>query len=585
MAGQDGDRLLQVVSAQFGLKRGVFALWRLAGRPSTQMLKYFSHGFWALDQCGIMEPEHSRIMNPEKSRLFAFLKFACALVGAAALTAHAAELHIGLSADVTTFDPHFVAAQPNLTAQHHVFEALVRVDERGRPIPGLASWRTPDPLTWEFTLRKGIKFHDGGELTTEDVAFSLERPLTITGSPGGYATYVRPIVAREIVDRYTIRLKTAAPYGAVPQDLSEVMIVSKKAASHATSADFDSGKAAIGTGPYKLVRFSRGDRIELVRNDEYWGGRLPWDRVTLHILPSDPVRTAALLSGQLDAIEHVPTADLARLRKNPAFRLEQAVSWRTIFLHVDQYRDHPPGVSAKSGGPLAKNPFRDIRVRRALSKAINRQAIAERVMEGLALPAANVVSPSVFGHDPAVKPEPYDPQGAKKLLAEAGYPEGFAVTLATPNNRYVNDEQVAQAVAQMFSRIGIATKVEALPISTYLGKARNGEFGLALLGWGSLAADLALRSLAGTPNAGKGYGAWNWGGYTNPRLDQLIEQALGTVDLGKREALARSASALAAREVAFIPLHYQIVTWAMKKSLAYAARTDEFTFADHFHPR
>jgi len=523
-------------------------------------------------------------VNTEKSRLLAFLEFVCALVGAAALTAHAAELHIGLSADVTTFDPHFVAAQPNLTAQKHVFDSLVHVDERGRPVPGLASWRTPDPLTWEFTLRKGIRFHDGSELTTEDVAFSLERPLAITGSPGGYITYVRPIVAKEIVDRRTIRLKTAAPYGAVPQDLSEVMILSKKAAAKATAEDFDSGKAAIGTGPYKLVRFARGDRIELARNDDYWGGRLPWTKVTLHILPSDPARTAALLSRQLDAIEHVPTADLARLRKDPAFRLEQAVSWRTIFLHVDQYRDRPPGVFSKSGAALAQNPFKDVRVRRALSKAINRKAIAERVMEGLALPAANVVSPSVFGHDPEVKPEPYDPQGAKKLLAEAGYPDGFAVTLATPNNRYVNDEQVAQAVAQMFSRIGIATKVEAMPLSAYFGKARKREFGLALLGWGSLASDLALRSLAGTPNAEKGYGAWNWGGYANPRLDELIAQALGTVDLGKREALARSASALAAREVAFIPLHYQVVTWAMKKNLSYAARTDEFTFAHHFRP-
>ena len=183
-----------------------------------------------------------------------------------------------------------------------------------------------------------------------------------------------------------------------------------------------------------------------------------------------------------------------------------------------------------------------------------------------------------------IKPEPYDPQGAKNLLAEAGYPDGFAVTLATPNNRYVNDEQVAQAVAQMFSRIGIATKVEAMPLSAYFGKARKREFGLALLGWGSLASDLALRSLAGTPDAEKGYGAWNWGGYSNPRLDELIAQALGTVDLGKREALARSASALAAREVAFIPLHYQVVTWAMKKNLSYAARTDEFTFAHHFKP-
>ena len=149
-------------------------------------------------------------------------------------SASAAELRIGLSADVTTMDPHFIAAQPNLTAQHHVFDTLVRTDERSRPFPGIATWRTPDALTWEFTLRQGVKFHDGSELTAEDVAYSLERPLKIKGSPGGFQTYVRPIVAREVVDRYTLRLKTAAPYGALLQDLAEVMIVSKKAAAQAT---------------------------------------------------------------------------------------------------------------------------------------------------------------------------------------------------------------------------------------------------------------------------------------------------------------------------------------------------------------
>ena len=333
------------------------------------------------------------------------------------------------------------------------------------------------------------------------------------------------------------------------------------------------------------MRFARGDRIELARHEEYWGGRLPWDRLTLLILPADPVRTAALLSGQIDAIEHVPTADIARLRKNTAFRLEQTVSWRTIFLHVDQGRDRPPGVLSKAGKPLDRNPFKDLRVRQAMSKAINRPAIAERVMEGLALPAANVVSPSVFGHDPAVKPDAYDPGGAKKLLAEAGYPDGFAVTLATPNNRYINDEQVAQTVAQMFSRIGIATKVEAMPLSVYFGRARNKDFGVALLGWGSRAADLSLRSLTAIPDAEKGYGAWNWGGYANPGLDEMVAQSLGTVDPVKREALARGASALAAREVAIIPLHYQVVTWAMRKGLTYSARTDEFTFAHHFKPQ
>jgi peptide/nickel transport system substrate-binding protein len=495
----------------------------------------------------------------------------------------AAELRIALSADVTTIDPHFVAAQPNLTIGLHIFEALVRIDERARVIPGLAaSWTTPDPLTWEVKLRPGVKFHDGSELTPEDVIFSLERPLTIKGSPGGFASYVRPIVSKQIVDRHTIRLKTAVPYGPLLQDLAHVMVVSKRAATGAGSEDFDSGKAAVGTGPFKLVKFARGDRVQLTRHDAYWGGKGEWDAVSLRILPSDPARTAALLSGELDAIENVPTADLARLRKSSAQRLAQTISWRTILLHLDQHRASPPGVTDKSGKTLAANPFKDHRVRLALSKAINRQAIVERVMEGLGLAAGNVVSPSIVGHDPAVKPEAYDPDGARKLLAEAGYPNGFSMTLATPNNRYINDEQVAQACAQMFARIGVTTKVDAMPVAAFLGKVRNREFGVALLGWGSLGADLALRSLAATPNAGKGYGAWNWAGFSNPALDKLIEQSLGTVDPAKRETAARAASAFAAREVAFIPLHYQVVTWAMKRSLNYAARTDEFTLAQYF---
>jgi peptide/nickel transport system substrate-binding protein len=495
----------------------------------------------------------------------------------------AAELRIGLSADVTTMDPHFVAAQPNLTVQMHVFDGLVRIDARGRVIPGIAvSWSTPDPLTWEIKLRSGVKFHDGSELTPEDVVFSLERPLTIKGSPGGFATYVKPIVSKQIVDRHTLRLKTSAPYGPLLQDLAQVLLVSKKAAANANSEDFDSGKAAIGTGPFKLVKFARGDRVQLARNDAYWAGRPEWDTVSLRILPSDPARTAALLSGEIDAIENVPTADLARLKKSTAYRLAQTVSWRTILLHLDQERVPPPGVTDKSGKPLAVNPFKDVRVRLALSRSINRQAIAERVMEGLALPAANPVPPSVIGHDPAVKPERYDVEGAKKLLAEAGFAKGFTITLATPNNRYINDEQVAQAVAQMFSRIGVTTKVEALPLSAFLGRARNREFGVALLGWGSLASDLALRSLAATTNPDKGWGAWNWARYSNPALDKLIEASLTTVDPAKRETAARAASAFAAKDVVFIPLHYQVATWAMKRNLDYAARTDEFTYAHFF---
>jgi peptide/nickel transport system substrate-binding protein len=507
----------------------------------------------------------------------------CCLV---CISASAADLRIGLSADVTTMDPHFLASQPNLTVGYHVFDALTHVDEKARLIPGLAvSWRAVDATTWEFKLRPGVKFHDGSDLTAEDVIFSLERPLNIKGSPGGFAAYVGAIAAKEIVDKHTIRIKTKTPYGALPEDLNSIMIVSRKHAANAAPGDFDSGRAAVGTGPYKFVRFARGDRVDYARNEHYWGVKPAWDKVTLRIIPTDPVRTAALLSGELDAIEHVPSADREKLNKNKQLRIEHTVSWRTIFLHLDQYRNTPPLITDHGGKPLAKNPFMDIRVRRAISMAINRPAIAERVMEKLAVPAANLVSPGVFGHNAQLKPEAYNQDGAKKLLAEAGYPNGFTVTLSGPNNRYINDEQVLQAVAQMLTRIGIITKVEALPLNAYLGKVRKEETSLSLLGWGSFAGDLALRSLLATPNPERAWGAWNWGRSSNPKLDQLIGQSLGTVDAKAREALAREASALAMSDVPVIPLHHQIVSWAMKANIRYTPRTDEFTFAHLFQPR
>lgn len=498
----------------------------------------------------------------------------------------AAELRIGLSGEVTSLDPHFLAAQPNLTVARHVFESLTDVDAQTRLIPGLAErWRAIDATTWEFNLRRGVRFHDGSALTAEDVAFSLARPLSIKGSPGGFAAFVRAVATTTVIDAHTLRIKTKYPYGALPEDLNSILIVSKKHAQNAGPEDFDAGRALVGTGPYRYLRYQRGDRLELARNELWWGKAPAWDKVTLRIVPADPSRTAALLAGELDVIEHVPSADIKNINKNKDLNVTQTTSWRTILLHLDQYRTQPPGVTDNDGKALAANPFMDLRVRKAISKAINRSAIAERVMEGLAVPAANAVSPGVFGHNSALKAEAYDPEGAKRLLAEAGYPKGFRVTLAGPNNRYINDEQILQTVAQLLTRIGIQTRVEAAPMSAFLGRVRKEETGFALLGWGSFAADLALRSLVAAPNTEKGYGAWNWGRYANASVDALMEQALGSVDRSRREALAREANTLAMQDLAFIPLHHQVVSWGMRAGLRYTPRTDEFTFAHHFTPR
>jgi len=518
-----------------------------------------------------------------RSWLGRFGALALALALGPACGAPAADLRIGLSADVTSIDPHWSNSGPNVAVSHHIFEPLTQTDPNGRLVPGLAeSWRNVDPLTWEVRLRGGVKFSDGSEMTADDVLYSLDRPMRITGSPGSFAQFVRPITAMQIIDRHTLRLHTATPYVLLPYDLNSVFIVSKKAATGATQADFDSGKAAIGTGPYRLVSFARGENIVLERNPAYWGTPAVFDHVVLRLLTNDAARTAALLSGDVDAIENVPPQDLPRLEQDARFKLERRVSWRTIFWHMDQYRDATPDITDAAGKPLPRNPLKDVRVRRALSLAINRQGIADRIMGGLAIPTANLVSPGVFGHNDALAVDPYDPAQAKQLLAQAGYPNGFSLTLHAPNNRYVNDEKVAQAVAAMFSRIGVPTRVVTHPWAAYLPLAREGRFSVELVGWGSLLGDNTVKAHLATPNEDKGYGTWNFGRYTNPQLDAMLDEDLTIFDDAQREQRARALIAFAMRDTPVLPMYHQLITWVVRRGIAYPGRVDEFTLAQQF---
>ena len=273
-----------------------------------------------------------------------FAGLAVALPLAAPAT-FAQDLKIAMAADVTSADPHFFNLFPNNNIGEHIFDKLVQMDADSRMIPGLAtSWKALDDKTWEFKLRKGVKFHDGSELTAEDVAFSIDRVAQIPNSPGPFVAYTKAIIAKEIPDPYTIRFKTAAPHPLMPNDLSTIYIVSKKVATGATTEDFNSGKVTIGSGRYKFIRYVNGDRIELTRNDNYWGDKPAYEKVTFRIIKNEAARVAALLSGDVDAIEQPPTADLARLKSDPKF----SGSWLEFLANdvIDHGEEHN-GVDPK----------------------------------------------------------------------------------------------------------------------------------------------------------------------------------------------------------------------------------------------
>jgi peptide/nickel transport system substrate-binding protein len=495
---------------------------------------------------------------------------------------------VGLQAQVSSMDPHYHNLSPNNSLLLHVYEPLVKRDASQKLVPGLAtSWKAIDDLTWEFKLRKNVKFHDGSAFTADDVVFTYARVPNVPNSPSSFATFTKPIVETKIVDPHTLVFRTATPHVLLPSDLASVYIVSKRHGEKAATEDYNSGKAAIGTGPYKLVEYVPNQRIVLKANYGYWGGEEPWDKITFKILTNGAARVAALLSGDVQMIEAVPTADIAKLSQDKNVSLFDKVSNRVIYVHLNQRTDaSPPFVFDKSGKPLDKNPFKDARVRKALSVAINRDAIADRIMEKKGVPAGQLLPDIFYGTSRKLKPPKYDPEAAKKLLAEAGYPGGFRLTIHGPNNRYINDDKIAQAIAQFYTRAGLEVKVETMPATVYFTRATNGEFGYMLLGWGTESGEQgsSMRSLLATHDPAKGMGVNNRGRYSNPAFDKVLEQALVTMDDKKREAMIQQAAEMVMGDTGLIPIHYEVSTWATAKGFRYTPRTDQYTLATDLKP-
>jgi peptide/nickel transport system substrate-binding protein len=512
---------------------------------------------------------------------------AAASLLAAAGTAAAQTLTMAVGAPITSLDPHYHQLSPNNAVADMVFDKLVNTDELSRNIPGLAvEWRAVAPTVWEYRLRPNVRFHNGNAFTAEDVAFTLTRLPNVPNSPSSFAAYARPYTRIEIVDPLTIRLHTAEPYPLSPLDMTSVRIVDRETTEGATTEDFNAVRAAVGTGPWRVVAHRSGDRVEFERFDGYWGPAPAFQRVNYRMITNDAARVAALLAGDVEVIDQVPTSDVQKLRREGRVQLAEILGTRLIFLGLDHLRtDASPFVTDNEGRPIPRNPLRDLRVRQALSLAIDRQAIAERIMEGTAVPIGQFLPEGVNGHVPGIATPRFDPEAARRLLAEAGFPQGFRIQLNGPNDRYINDARIIQAIGQMWTRIGVRTSVEAQTWSIFVGRAARQDFSAFLIGWGSSPdASHPLRNILATVNSSRGWGASNRGRYSNPEVDGLLLASLSELDEAKRVATLGRALTIAMEDVAVVPLHVQINIWALRRGLAMTARNDELTRAQDVRP-
>ncbi len=513
-------------------------------------------------------------------RLIAVLGFMCAAATFFATPAHAVTLKWGAQNDILTFDPHSQNHATTNTMVMHVYEGLTRYGKNYEIEPALAeSWQQTSPTQWRFNLRKNVKFHDGTPFNADDVLFSFERIKQPQGTMQVYVTGINEI---RKVDDSTIDIILAGPSPILLRNIVDFRIMSKAWAVKTKSEKIQDFKAkedtfasrnAVGTGPYILKVWEPDRRVVFNINPGWWSkhdGNVT--EVIYTPIKSDATRVSALLSGDVDIVTDLPTQDVARLRQDAKLKVVDGHEVRTIFIGMDQHNAELAYSSIKG-----KNPFKDARVRRALNMAVDAEAIKRTTMRGLSIPAGIMVAPGVHGHGKDIDVRPaVSADGAKKLLTEAGYPDGIEFTLDCPNNRYVNDEEICQALVGMWARAGIKAKLNAMPFSTFIGKIQRHDTSVYMLGWGVATFDAlyTLQSLVRTKTTGAD-GNFNLGRISDPKLDAMIDAIKTETDVKKRDAMLRDALVATRDEAYYIPLHHQMRPWAMKKSVTTVHRADD----------
>jgi peptide/nickel transport system substrate-binding protein len=493
--------------------------------------------------------------------------------------AQAQTVRIGNQGDALSMDPHSLNETTQLSVTGNVYEPLVGRDRDLKLVPALAtSWKQTYPTVWRFELRKGVKFHDGTPFTADDVVFSFARGA---GDGSDMKTYTNDLKEVRKVNDYAVEFETKEPYPILPDVFTFFYIMSKDwAEKNLATKPVDRRKGientasfkANGTGPFRLRERQPNVKTTFERNNNYWG-KIEGNVVNVEYTPisNDATRVAALLSGQVDVIEPVPLQDVARITSAGKARVMQGPELRTIFLGMDQKRDELLYSSVKG-----KNPFKDKRVRQAFYQAIDIQGIQKTVMRGASRPAALMIAPGINGYDAALdKRLPYDTAAAKKLLAEAGYPNGFEVGMNCPNDRYVNDSNICQAVAAGLARIGVKVNLQAETKGTYFPKILKRDTSFYLLGWTPSTYDAhnVLNALIRCVDD-KGAGQFNLGSYCNPKVDELIAKIQSETDKAKRNALISEAFKIHSDDIGHLPLHQQALAWGVSNKVDLVQRPD-----------
>jgi peptide/nickel transport system substrate-binding protein len=501
---------------------------------------------------------------------------------AASLSVGAQTVRIANQGDALSLDPHSLNESLQLSTTNNVYETLVGRNKDLSVAPVLAtSWKQTSPTVWRFELRKNVQFHDGTPFTADDVLFSFARAAGEGSDMKSNTTDIKEV--RKVGD-HVVEIETKGPFPILPDVITTLMIMSKKwCEENKATIPVDRRKGientasfkANGTGPFRVRERQPNVRTVFVRNGTYWG-KIEGNAQEIIFTPiaNPATRVAALVSGEIDVMEPVPVQDIARINASPNARVIAGPELRTIFLGMDQKRDELLYSSVKG-----KNPFKDKRVRQAFYQAIDIVGIQRTVMRGASRPTALMVGPGINGwSDAQDKRLPLDVEGAKKLLADAGYPSGFEVTMNCPNDRYVNDGQICQAVAGNLARIGVKINLATETKGTYFPKILRRDTSFYLLGWTPSTYDShnALTALMACPDDKTGSGQFNLGAYCNPKVDELTKKIQSETDKPKRDAMIKEAFDLHTADVGHLPLHQQTLAWGVSKKVSLTQMADNY---------